>query len=43
MPGIFPEEIAGGVVYRDATGSATNPPNVATPIRLRRRSFRRAN
>ena len=28
MPGILPEVIAGGIVYRDATGSALHPPNV---------------
>lgn len=28
MPGILPEITAGGLVYRDATGAPTNPPEV---------------
>jgi hypothetical protein len=28
MPGILPEDVAGGLVIRDAGGVATNPPNV---------------
>lgn len=29
MPtGIFPEDIAGGLIYRDSSGNPTNPPNV---------------
>jgi hypothetical protein len=28
MPGIFPEALAGGIVYRDASGAALNPPGV---------------
>src|SRR6187431_2145141 len=28
MPGILPDALAGGLVYRDINGNPTNPPNV---------------